>query len=327
MSAITAQQIRMAAKGPVDDGNLNSVLVALDQYGAALGMGKPHRDVEYLAQLMHESGDFRFDREVWGPTPAQKKYDTRADLGNTRAADGDGKLYRGRTGIEITGRANYAAFRDWCKAKGFNPPDFVKAPDAVNTDPWEGLAPLWFWETRNLNRYADQGDIETITKRINGGMTGFADRVDHFVRLSLVVLGYDADALKEFQTMAKRDGSYAGPIDGDAGPKTRAALHLALVRLTPGAAASPAVKFAPVTEVKPVVPAAVEQQVRGKTNLFAWIFGGGFSGMSMMSALSGADWRTVGVIAGIGVVTIGLGLIFRHQLIAAVKEIRQAAES
>ncbi|WP_234895361.1 hypothetical protein [Sinorhizobium meliloti] len=83
MSAITAQQVRAAAKGRVNERNLASVLVALDTYGDRFGMDRPHRLAQYFAQLMHESGDFRYDRQIWGPTPAQQRYDTHTDLGNT----------------------------------------------------------------------------------------------------------------------------------------------------------------------------------------------------------------------------------------------------
>jgi putative chitinase len=231
MSVITAQQLRLTAKAPINEANMNSVLVAIDRFGASVGMNTPPRQVGYFAQIMHESGDFRYDHEIWGPTPAQKRYDTRTDLGNTAAADGDGKLYAGRTAMQLTGKANYAAFCDWCKAKGFNPPDFVAQPDLVNTDPWEGLVPLWYWDTHGLNAYADKGDIETITRRINGGLNGFADRCEHYVRLALVVLGYKAADVRSFQTVAKQNGTYAGVIDGDAGEKTRAALHAALLKM------------------------------------------------------------------------------------------------
>jgi len=230
MSAITAQQIRMAAKAPVNEANMNSVLVALDKFGAGLGMDKLPRLVQYFAQIMHESGDFRYDGEIWGPTPAQKRYDTRTDLGNTVAADGDGYRYRGRSGIQVTGKANYAAYRDWCEAKAFEPPDFVAVPDLVNTDPWEGLAPLWYWDTHKLNTYADKGDIETITRRINGGLNGYADRCDHYVRLGLVVLKFGPRDTTGFQRTAKQYGSYTGTVDGDAGPKTWAAVHAELVK-------------------------------------------------------------------------------------------------
>ncbi len=74
---VTAQHIRAVALKPVNEANMNSVLVSLDRYRDDFGMDRVHRVVQYLAQLMHESGDFRFDREIWGPTPAQARYDTR----------------------------------------------------------------------------------------------------------------------------------------------------------------------------------------------------------------------------------------------------------
>nr|WP_234835981.1 hypothetical protein [Sinorhizobium meliloti] len=75
---------------------------------------------------MHESGDFRYDREIWGPTPAQQRYDARTDLGNTPERDGDGYLYRGRTGMQLTGKDNYRQFRNWCRATGLDCPDFAR---------------------------------------------------------------------------------------------------------------------------------------------------------------------------------------------------------
>lgn len=77
------------------------------------------------------------------------------------------------------GEANYRALTEWCRNHSMNCPDLVRNPDAVNTDPWQGLGPLWFWDTNRLNVYADRGDIEMITRRINGGINGLADRVHH----------------------------------------------------------------------------------------------------------------------------------------------------
>lgn len=318
MSVITARQIRSAAKGPVNESNLKSVLVALDRYGADLGLDKPHRLVHYFAQLGHESADFRFDREIWGPTPAQQRYDTRTDLGNTPERDGDGKKYAGRTAMQLTGKYNYGLFRDWCQRQGLDCPDFVVDPDAVNRDPWEGLVPIFYWSERDLNRWADQGDVETITKKINGGKNGFADRVDRFARLALVVLGYRPDNIRQFQADSRLD------IDGDVGPRTRAALHKRLVALVPGEAAKPEVKVAPVTET--VVPPAVETEVKKKTNLWGWLFGGASAAGTGLSALAGANWQTVLAIGGVGLVAIGVGLVLRHQIIAAVREIKTAIE-
>lgn len=290
MSAITAQQIRMAARGKVNEGNLASVLVALDRYGDRFGMDRPHRLAQYFAQLMHESGDFRYDREIWGPTPAQQRYDTRTDLGNTPAKDRDGYLYRGRTGMQLTGKDNYRQFRDWCRTAGLDCPDFVKNPDAVNTDPWEGLVPLFYWDTRGLNRWADEGDAETITKKINGGKNGLADRFDRLARLSLVLLGYRADNVRQFQADHRLD------VDGDVGPKTRSAMHAALVALTPGEAARPEVKVAPVTEEKPVPvtpPSLDAPWWRSKEVVVPAVSGGG---ASLLTALGGVPWQNLLII-------------------------------
>ncbi|MBK1625213.1 hypothetical protein CKO32_16765 [Afifella marina DSM 2698] len=175
--------------------NMASIVAGLDVYGEEAGLLLPHRLAQYIAQVAHESARFIHDREIWGPTAAQRRYDTRTDLGNTADADGDGYLYRGRTTMQLTGRRNYTKFFEWCLAKGLNPPDFVADPAAVNTDPWEGLAPIWYWdvgnpEGRSLNVYADDGNNEMVTRRINGGTTGLPDRLELYTRAALVFLGY-----------------------------------------------------------------------------------------------------------------------------------------
>lgn len=234
---VTLAQVQRITKAAPNTANANSVLIALGQYGARVGLDRPHRLAQFFAQLLHESAEFRYDREIWGNTPVQQRYDTRTDLGNTPERDGDGKLYMGRTAIQITGKANTAAFRDWCR-KNIDPncPDFVASPDLMNTDPWEGLGPIWYWDTRKLNDYADAGNVEMITRRVNGGLNGFDDRIDYLVRTSLVFLGYGPTETKRFQIVA---GLKA---DGIAGPATRLALHKALVALpaVPDAAAVPA---------------------------------------------------------------------------------------
>ncbi|MBY5689332.1 glycoside hydrolase family 19 protein [Rhizobium leguminosarum] len=321
MSSITAQQIRAAAKGPVNESNLKSVLIALDRYGDDFGMNRLHRLVQYFAQLMHESGDFRYDREIWGPTPAQKRYDARTDLGNTPAVDGDGKKNAGRGPIQITGAANIKEFYDWCDDRGLNPPNFVANPDLINTDPWEGLSALFYWDTRNLNRLADQGDIETITKKVNGGKNGFNDRVDHLVRLSLVVLGYAPHALEQFQA------ANGLTVDNDPGPKTRAALHKALLAADGVSMAAAGIMSAPVVEERAVVPHSVEGEVKRKFSLLGWAgsaFGGG--GGLGLAALTGFDWRALLVIILTALAVAIGGLVLRHYIIAAIKDIRAAVE-
>ncbi|CDZ63731.1 hypothetical protein [Neorhizobium galegae] len=110
---------------------------------------------------MHESGGLIYDREVWGPTAAQQRYEGRKDLRNTRKSDGS--KYRGYLPIQITGRSNATAFYEWCQKRGLNLPDFMDKPGLMATSPWAGWSVVRYWTTDNLNRYADTNDIAMIT--------------------------------------------------------------------------------------------------------------------------------------------------------------------
>lgn len=326
---ITAEQVRRAAKGPVNAANLGSVIVSLDRFGKSVGLNLPHRFVPYMAQLMHESGAFRYDREVWGPTPAQARYDTRTDLGNTPAKDGDGKLYAGRTPIQLTGKGNYGAFTAWCVKMGFNAPDFVKNPDKVNTDPWEGLAPIWYWDVGNpdrksLNRYADEGNQEMITRRINGGLNGYAERLEYYTRLGLVVLGFAPDGILAFQKKSKADGVYAGELDGDDGPKTRSAIHLALVALSATSMSLASIKAAPVVEEQevtvavPVTPPSMDAPWwKSKETIVPIVTA---SGGSIVAGVSGMPWQNLLIIIGFAAVAGGVLLWLKNRDVKAVEK-------
>lgn len=261
---------------------------------------------------MHESGSFRYDRELWGPTPAQQRYDTRTDLGNTPEMDGDGYKNRGRGPIQLTGGDNIRAFHAWCVQNGFDPPDFVANPDLINSDPWEGLSAIWYWDQGNpdrasLNRYADKGDQEMITLRINGGLNGYPDRLDCYTRLGLVVLGYGPTDIKRFQSAAKAAGKYTGKLDGDAGPQTRAAIHLMLAVLAPHPAGLLDVKAAPVTEEKPVPvpvtpPSLNAPWWKSKEVIVPAVTS---SGASLVAAIGGMPWQNLALILGTAGVIVG----------------------
>jgi putative chitinase len=137
----------------------------LARYGI---MDNPARWANWLGQSAHESMCFRLLVELWGPTPAQRGYEGRADLGNT--VPGDGFRYRGRGLFQITGRANYAAMGKQVRA------DLVAQPDLAADPVMAVQTACSFWAAHGLSDLADAGNEDAITKRINGGTNGIDDR-------------------------------------------------------------------------------------------------------------------------------------------------------
>lgn len=141
------------------------------------------RQAAFIAQVGHESGQFRYVRELGGEQYLSK-YDTGSlakRLGNTPEADGDGQKYCGRGLIQITGRANYLACGE---ALGL---DLIKQPELLEIPQHACMSAAWFWATKGLNTLADAGQFDKITQRINGGQNGAADRQALYAR-SLKVL-------------------------------------------------------------------------------------------------------------------------------------------
>jgi putative chitinase len=154
----------------------------------------PKRQACFIGQCMHESGGFKFLKEnlnysakalmaTWpsrfpdmdmaekfARQPekiANKVYSGR--MGNTE--DGDGAKYIGRGLIQLTGKDNYRAFGE---AIG---EDLVSNPQLVEQPRYAALSAGWFWNKRGLNALADVMDVETMSRRINGGTIGMADRI------------------------------------------------------------------------------------------------------------------------------------------------------
>jgi putative chitinase len=153
----------------------------------------PKRQACFIGQCMHESGGFKFLREnlnysakaLMNTWPSRfpdadtaEKYARQPEkiankvyggrMGNTE--DGDGAKYIGRGLIQLTGKDNYTAFGE---AIG---EDLVANPQLVEEPRYAALSAGWFWNKRGLNALADAMDIETLTKRINGGSIGIDDR-------------------------------------------------------------------------------------------------------------------------------------------------------
>lgn len=126
------------------------------------------RQASFLAQVGHESGQLRYVREL----ASGAAYEGRKDLGNTEP--GDGVRFKGRGLIQITGRANYKKCGD---ALGY---DLIANPQLLESPILACRSAAWFWRANGLNELADTGDQTRVTRRINGGINGLADRLALF---------------------------------------------------------------------------------------------------------------------------------------------------
>lgn len=167
------------------------------------------RVASFIAQCAHESGGFTMMEEnlnyraatltkLWPQryppgiaeqyagkpeAIANKSYGGR--MGNGPEATGDGWKFRGRGLIQLTGRSNYTA----CSRAMFGDDTLVDNPDIL-FDPYYAIhSACWFWEKNKLNQFADSGDFITMTKRINGGTIGLADRQKHYKHAVEVLSG------------------------------------------------------------------------------------------------------------------------------------------
>jgi putative chitinase len=161
----------------------------------------PNRVAGFLAQIGHESGGFRFTSEnlnyraemltrLWPsrfPPGVAESYAMQPErianraycdrMGNGDEASGDGWKYRGRGLIQLTGKDNYANFSMSADNEALVKPDLVAEPELA------ALSAGWFWSTNNLNLAADQKDIVTMTRKINGGINGLDDRQMRYSRI------------------------------------------------------------------------------------------------------------------------------------------------
>ena len=189
----------------------------IDQWHSALSrllpdyeINTPQRIAAFIAQCAHESGNFMFLKEnlnyraptlrklfaKYFPTDelaneyaskpnkqeaiANRIYANR--MGNGDEASGDGFRFCGRGLIQLTGRENYSWF---AASLGIS---VEEAAEYLQTFEGAAQSACWFWETNNLNRWADTGDIKELTRRINGGYIGLEDRIKHYNH-ALHVLG------------------------------------------------------------------------------------------------------------------------------------------
>lgn len=199
------------------------------------------RETAFLAQLAHESGELRYMEEI----ASGAAYEGRANLGNTQP--GDGKRYKGRGPIQLTGRANYTKYGQLLGL------DLVNNPPIAATKEVGFRIAGQFWKLNGLNELADQQKFETITRRINGGINGLPDRIKYYERARKVMSKNDSGAAPiggvttsaagqarpcpnpflrqgskgdDVRTMQQRlsDLGYSVSVDGNFGPGTSAAV-------------------------------------------------------------------------------------------------------
>lgn len=133
----------------------------------------PLRQAHFLAQIGHESGQLRYTEEI----ASGQAYEGRRDLGNTRP--GDGRRFKGRGLIQLTGRANYTAYGRAIEREA----EILRAPEILADDAHLAADVAgWFWDRAKLNALADQDDVRAITRRINGGFNGLSDRAHLLTR-------------------------------------------------------------------------------------------------------------------------------------------------
>jgi len=236
----------------IDDAQLQKIMPALAP--AKRGLYLPHlnaamrasgigttllRTAAFIAQLAHESGEFRWMEEIWGPTPAQLRYEPPNDLaqrlGNTEP--GDGKRFKGRGPIQITGRFNYAKYGTLLGRDLVAEPALAAAPELAFAT--AGL----FWQANGLNELADAEDFVKITRRINGGTNGLVDREKYYARAKTVLAnGFVADPQNRAAPRA-RAGSAAKLL-------TRGYEAIARTERALKGAATRAAKRAPARRVK-----------------------------------------------------------------------------
>jgi putative chitinase len=205
-----------------------------DPFSTTLDMyeiNTPLRIAHFLSQIAEESDGFCTTEEY----ASGQAYEGRKDLGNT--TPGDGVLFKGRGLIQLTGRANYMAVGAALKL------DLVVQPQSVS-DPYVYLlVSCVFWQKNNINKYADQDDVISVTQVVNGGQNGIDARKAYLAKAKLLLAplvasaalppgggmavlyrGSSGAAVTRLQSQLSAKG-YPVALDGDFGPATELAVQ------------------------------------------------------------------------------------------------------
>ena len=165
----------LAISPAVKESRGSEFLPYLNQAMEEFDISTPLRQSAFIAQLLHESGSLRYMEEI----ASGAAYEGRSELGNTQP--GDGKRYKGRGSVQLTGRANYKRYGELLGL------DLVNNPLQAATKEVGFRIAGQFWKLNGLNEMADAMNFTGITRRINGGTTGLANRVQYYDRAKRVL--------------------------------------------------------------------------------------------------------------------------------------------
>lgn len=169
----------------------------------------PLRISHFLAQCAHESDSFNALEEY----ASGRAYEGREDLGNIHP--GDGVRYKGRGLIMVTGRANYRAFTAWMRSINPNAPDFEAHPELLDDREWASWSAIWYWEVKRINVVADRDDLRAVTKIVNGGYNGYADRAAKLARAKAIFVAAQGDIIAANQNAPVLRRGMKGEAVGD----------------------------------------------------------------------------------------------------------------
>lgn len=186
---ISVQQIKAATVSTTI--NAERFMPFINDTCTRFKINTPARILSFLAQVGHESAGLFYTEEL----ASGKAYEGRKDLGNTEP--GDGVRFKGRGLIQITGRANYKSISNDLGVDFISSPSFLGGKNASVCSQEQlrnaALSAGWYWNKHNINAKADKIDItdpieedsnfdhfEDITRAINGGTNGLADRVARY---------------------------------------------------------------------------------------------------------------------------------------------------
>lgn len=167
VAALTAQQLSLATGANIQ--RAQARLQAYRQLMRVYAINTRLRASAFLANVGYESAGFVYSAEIWGPTPAQDRYEGRKDLGNTEP--GDGRRFAGHGDIQNTGRRNHCLMRDLLRLRFPDQavPDFEAEPAKLAELPWAALSAGEFWAMNNINRYADVANFDACCDEVNRG--------------------------------------------------------------------------------------------------------------------------------------------------------------